>query len=104
MPARSTTHPGKIVGFKGVRGRPPTNIGKYLLRTDPNEQSGFQALNTTPQVIQDAKEYYLKAGELPPSLRSQRLMGPDPLHPSVLAKAKSKNISRGFVKPKSHQG
>ena len=99
MPRRIATHPGKITGFSAVRGRPKSNIGQYLLRPNSDEKSGFQMLNSTPSVIQDAKEYYLKSGELPPSLQPTYLRRPE-----VIQKATNKSISKGFRKPKSFQG
>lgn len=70
-----------------------------MLRATTDVTSGYEMLNTTPQALQAAKEHYLKAGELPPALQPQYLR-----RPAVLQKADSRKISKGFVKPKSHQG
>jgi hypothetical protein len=99
MPRRVATHPGKITGFSAARGRPKSNVGQYLLRPTSDEKSGFVMLNSTPEAIQAAKDHYLKAGELPPALQPNYLR-----RPAVIAAAANKNISKGFRKPKSHQG
>lgn len=49
--------------------------------------------------MQQAKEHYMGKYELPPGLAPQYLR-----KPAVLAKEKATNISKGFQKPKSHQG
>lgn len=96
MPRRTKVTPQ---GFKAAPGRPHSNVGKYVLRPTDRGNTGFDVLNVTPQVMQDVKTKYLTGYELPPGLRPKGLQ-----QPSVLAKQKAAAISKGFVKPKSHQG
>lgn len=96
---RVTTTPAKITGFAAAPGRPTTNIGKYLTRPNSEVKSGFVSLNNTPDVIQQARDYYLNVGELPPALQPTYLRRPE-----VLQKRTNQNISKGFRRPKSFQG
>jgi len=86
---------------KAAPGRPKSNIGKYLIKpVGPNRsKTGFEMLEKTPQAIRVAKEHYLKNGELPPSLQPQYIREPE-----VMARQRAKQISKGWVKPRSTQG
>jgi len=79
-------------------GRPPTNIGKYLIKPSPNALSGFEMLNETPDVIGQVNKNYLKAQELPPHLQPVRFHSPIVEHNRALS------ISRGWRKPRGRAG
>ena len=79
-------------------GRPPTNLGKYLTRPTDNAESGWEMLNTDPEVVKQVNEKYLKAGELPPHLQPVRFHSPIVEHNRAMA------ISRGWRKPRSRSG
>ena len=99
MPRRVATTPSKITGFSAPAGRPTSNVGKYILRPDPVENTGFTMLNTEPDMVAAAKEHYLSRWELPPALTPTRIR-----HPEATNTLKRRNISKGFNNPKSHQG
>lgn len=79
-------------------GRPPSNIGKYLIKPSANALSGYEMLNETPDVIDQVNKNYLKAQELPPHLQPVRFHSPTLEHNRSLA------ISRGWRKPRSRAG
>lgn len=95
---RVATTPKKVTGFSAAPGRPRTNLGQYMLRPTTEVASGYEMLNDEPDPEKRAKEY-MKRYELPPALQPQYLR-----RPAVLQKQDSAKISKGFVKPKSHQG
>ena len=43
-------------------GRPPTNLGKYLIRPTNDTLTGFEMLNDTPDMIEQVQDKYLKLG------------------------------------------
>src|SRR3954464_1858651 len=90
--------PSNVPGFKAAVGRPQTNVGKYLIKPTHEETSGFEMLNDKPQSVQQAKDLYMKKGELPPPLQPKYLRKPE-----VMEKQRTNNISKGFVKPRSRQ-
>jgi hypothetical protein len=85
--------------FKAAPGRPASNIGQYLIKPTPTQDTGFEMLNTTPQVLDQAKEHYMQKWELPPALQPKYLRKPE-----VMEIQRKKAISKGFVKPRSYQG
>jgi len=87
-------------GTAAAPGRPKSNIGNYLIKpVGPNRsKTGFEMLEKTPQAITQAKEMYLKAGELPPTLQPQYIREPE-----IQARQRAKQISKGWVKPRSVQ-
>ena len=86
---------------KAAPGRPKSNLGKYLVKPVGPDRSktGFEMLERTPAAIQQAKDFYLKVGELPPALQPQYIREPE-----VMARQRAKNISKGWVKPRSPAG
>lgn len=86
---------------KAAPGRPKSNVGQYLIKpVGPNRsKTGFEMLNNTPQAVNAAKEHYLKVHEMPPALRPQYIREPE-----VQARQRAKQISKGWVKPRSVQG
>lgn len=79
-------------------GRPPSNLGKYLIKPSATALSGFEMLNQTPDAIDAVHKKYLKAQELPPHLQPVRFHSPTLEHNRSLA------ISRGWRKPRSRAG
>jgi hypothetical protein len=94
--AQPSTTPGKVPGFKAAPGRPESNIGKYLVKPTDKDRSGHEMLNTEPEVISQTHERYLKAFELPPALQPKYLRMPE-----VMENQRRKEISKGWVKPRS---
>jgi hypothetical protein len=85
---------------KGKPGRPKSNLGQYLVKpTGPNRsKTGYEMLEKTPAAIKQAKETYLQKYELPPALQPQYIREPE-----IQARARAKQISKGWVKPRSRQ-
>jgi len=90
---------GKVPAFKPAAGRPASNIGQYLIKPTPESKTGYEMLNTTPQVLDQAKEKYMEKWELPPALQPKYLRKPE-----VMETQRKKHISKGFVKPRSRMG
>ena len=90
------TSPGSIPGFKAAPGRPPSNIGKYLIKPTDKDKSGHEMLNTEPEIISQTHERYLKQFELPPALQPKYLRKPE-----VIENQRRKEISKGWVKPRN---
>ena len=88
-------------GTKAAPGRPKSNVGKYLIKPVGPDRSktGFEMLEHTPAAIKAAKENYLKKYELPPALQPQYIREPE-----IQARQRAKQISKGWVKPRSPQG
>lgn len=86
---------------KAAPGRPKSNIGSYLIKpVGPNRsKTGFEMLEKTPEAIKAAKENYLKKHEMPPALQPQYIREPE-----VQARQRAKQISKGWIKPRSPQG
>ena len=80
-------------------GRPVSNIGRYLIRPIDDQDTGFEMLNTEPQVITQVNQQYMRRGQLPPSLQPKYLRKPE-----VMETNRAKNISKGFRKQRSQQG
>lgn len=80
-------------------GRPVSNIGRYLIKPTNDTLSGFEMLNSTPDMIKQVHDRYLKAFELPPALQPKYLRKPD-----VMEVARAKAISHGWRRPRSQQG
>ena len=102
-PAGASPQPGNkpvqnVLGTNPA-GRPISNIGKYLVKPVADVNSGFEMINTDPNVLKRVHEQYLKKGELPPALQPKYLRKPE-----VLDKNRSNSISRGWHKPRSQQG
>jgi hypothetical protein len=91
--------PDKVPGFKAAPGRPATNVGQYLIKPTPEQHTGYEMLNTEPQVIGQVEEQFMKKWELPPALQPKYLRKPE-----IMENQRKKAISKGFVKPRSHQG
>jgi hypothetical protein len=90
------TTPGSVPGFKAAPGRPESNIGKYLIKPTDKSRTGYEMLNTEPQIIEQTHERYLKQFELPPALQPKYLRKPE-----VLERQRTKEISKGWIKPRS---
>ena len=86
---------------KAAPGRPKSNLGSYITKpVGPNRsKTGFEMLEKTPAAIKAAKEHYLSTYKLPPSLRPLYIREPE-----VQARQRAKNISKGWIKPRSRQG
>jgi len=80
-------------------GRPPSNLGNYLIRPTAETDTGFEMLNSKPDAIKTVEQQYLKLGQLPPALQPKYLR-----KPAALDTNRAKNISRGWRKPRSRQG
>ena len=80
-------------------GRPPSNIGKYLLKPTAEMDTGFEVINSDPDVLTRVHKQYLKAGQLPPALQPKYIRKPE-----VMDKQRGLNISKGWRKPRSQQG
>ena len=80
-------------------GRPVSNIGQYLIKPINDQNTGFEMLNTEPKVISQVNKQYLRMGQLPPSLQPKYLRKPE-----VMDQGRAAAISKGFRKPRSHQG
>lgn len=88
--------PGKLPGFKAAPGRPESNVGQYLIKPTDKSDTGFEMLNTTPQSVTEAEQKFLKMYELPPALQPKYLRKPE-----VMERGRSKEISKGWIKPRS---
>lgn len=80
-------------------GRPPTNLGNYLIKPTIQSHTGYEMLNTTPDALDKVNEQYLRKAQLPMALQPKYLRKPE-----VLDAARRKNISKGWRKPRSRQG
>lgn len=80
-------------------GRPQSNVGKYLVRPTAGVRSGHEFVNDDVSTVEQVKQKYLSAYELPPALQPKYLRKPE-----VLDANRAKNISRGWNKPRSRQG
>lgn len=95
-PPKTSTKPGNVPGFKAASGRPESNIGKYLIKPTDASKTGYEMLNTEPEIIEQTHERYLKQFELPPALQPKYLRKPE-----VMETARRKEISKGWIKPRS---
>ena len=80
-------------------GRPPANLGNYLIKPTNRSNTGFEMLNTQPDALDKVNSQYLKVGQLPLALQPKYLRKPE-----VLDAPRRKNISKGWRKPRSMQG
>lgn len=87
-----------LLGEPNPTGRPPSNLGKYLIKPSATALTGFEMLNETPDLLDQVHKKYLKAAELPPHLQPVRFQSPTLEHNRAL------NISRGWRKPRSRAG
>jgi hypothetical protein len=79
-------------------GRPPSNIGNYLIKPTDTTITGYEMLNDTPDAIDAVHQRFKAAFELPTHLRPTRFLSPHLEHGRAL------NISRGFRNPRSRHG
>jgi hypothetical protein len=80
-------------------GRPVSNIGRYLIKPIDDQDTGFEVLNSEPRILTQVNQQYLRQGHLPPALQPKYLRKPE-----VMEKQRTQAISKGFRKPRSHQG
>src|SRR5262245_33314132 len=88
--------PGTVSGFKAGVGRPESNVGKYLVKPTDKSKTGYEMLNTDPAAVSQAEEKFLKNYELPPALQPKYLRKPE-----IMETARRKEISKGWIKPRS---
>lgn len=101
MIGRTGSVPGSAAKALGPPspGRPVSKIGKYLLNPSTEVNSGFEMINTDPNVLKTVHQKYISAFMLPPSLQPKYLRKPE-----VMDAERRRSISRGWRKPGSHQG
>lgn len=91
-------------------GRPPSNLGNYLIKPTPDSDTGFEMLNDKPQLLKDVHQKFLKLKQLPYGLRPTGLQKPTDAapkytdRPDVLETNRGKGISRGFRDPRGRKG
>ena len=95
VPAPTTT---ELPVGEAPPGRPPSNLGKYLIKPTIRSNTGFEMLNTTPDALDVVNSQYLRKGQLPMALQPKYLRKPE-----VLDTARRKAISKGWNKPRSRQ-
>ena len=88
-------HPGAS-GGGGPPGRPPSNLGQYLIKPTNRSNTGYEMLNTEPDILGKVNEQYLRQGQLPLALQPKYLRKPE-----VLDAPRKRNISKGWRKPRS---
>ena len=76
-------------------GRPPTNLGNYLIKPTDTTISGFEMLNETPDLLDSVHKKFMEKFELPTHLRPSRFLSPEIEHTRAM------NISRGWRAPRS---
>jgi hypothetical protein len=76
-------------------GRPPSNIGKYLVKPTDTTLTGYEMLNETPDLLESVNKKFMEKYELPTHLRPTRFLSPHLEHGRGLA------ISKGFRAPRS---
>lgn len=76
-------------------GRPPSNLGKYLVKPTDNTITGYEMLNDTPDLLDAVHTKFLEKFELPTHLRPTRFLSPELEHGRGVA------ISKGFRAPRS---
>jgi hypothetical protein len=96
----ATTPTSKVMPTlgSGGPGRPPSNLGKYLIKPTDTSITGYEMLNQQPDLLDDVHKKFLQKFELPTHLRPTRFLSPELEH------GRSTNISRGFRKPRSRAG
>jgi hypothetical protein len=105
-PAGVTT--SKLPVGAAPAGRPPSNLGRYLIRPTPTSDTGFEMLNDQPDAIAEVERKFLDLKMLPTKLRPTRLAHPDhssyTKRPAVLEANRAKAISRGWRDPRGRKG
>jgi len=76
-------------------GRPPSNLGKYLVKPTDTTLQGYEMLNQEPDLLESVNKKFMEKYELPTHLRPTRFLSPELEHGRGLA------ISRGFRAPRS---
>lgn len=76
-------------------GRPPSNIGKYLVKPTDTTVTGFEMLNDNPDLLDSVHKKFIEKYELPTHLRPTRFLSPELEHGRGVA------ISKGFRAPRS---
>jgi len=76
-------------------GRPPSNIGKYLVKPTDTTTTGYEMLNQEPDLLESVNKKFMEKYELPTHLRPTRFLSPHLEHERGLA------ISKGFRAPRS---
>ena len=77
-------------------GRPPSNLGDYLLKPTDDTETGYEMLNDKPDLIDKVNEQYLKQFKLPPALQPKYLRKPE-----VMDHQRATKISKGWRAPRS---
>ena len=77
-------------------GRPVSNIQKYLVKPSAEINSGYEMLNTDPNVLKEVHQKYLNRFAMPPGLQ--------PFRPDVLENNRARNISKGWRDPRGRKG
>jgi hypothetical protein len=86
-------------------GRPPSNLGNYLIKPTPESTTGFEMLNDQPDLIKSVQEKFLSMKQLPSKLQPGGLRNPKYTdRPDVMETNRSKNTSRGWRKPRGLGG
>jgi hypothetical protein len=86
-------------------GRPPSNLGDYLLKRTLKSNTGAEFLNTQPDSLQAAQEKYLSLKHLPSKLQPGGLRNPKYTdRPDVMEKIRGDNTSAGWRNPRGLRG
>ena len=80
-------------------GRPVSNIGKYLIKPTAEVNTGFEMINSDPNILKEVHQKYLKAFMLPPALQPKYLRKPE-----VMDHQRANAISRGWRDPRGRKG
>lgn len=95
-PVQATTPTERAVPLDSApTGRPPSNLGKYLVKPTDNTITGYEMLNEQPDLLESVHTKFLEKYELPTHLRPTRFLSPHLEHERGLA------ISKGFRAPRS---
>jgi hypothetical protein len=84
-----------LPGGSASPGRPPTNLGKYLVKPTDTTVEGYEMLNDSPDLLAQVNAKFMKRFELPIHLRPTRFLSPELDHGRAMA------ISRGWRAPRS---
>lgn len=76
-------------------GRPPSNLGKYLIKPTNTTMEGYEMLNQEPDLLESVNKKFMEKYELPTHLRPTRFLSPELEHGRGMA------ISKGFRAPRS---
>jgi hypothetical protein len=96
-PVKTLTTPteGSVPVGSAPAGRPPTNLGKYLIKPTDSTITGYEMLNETPDLLDSVHTKFLQKFELPTHLRPTRFLSPELEH------GRGIGISKGFRAPRS---